>query len=60
MENKRYHVTWFIDPNRTILAGITVEATNVSEAMAIVCDRKIPIDEEKIVVMDDIKYIIQV
>ena len=37
---KRFHVTWFIDQKKTMLAGTTVDAKDITDAVKVVCKKK--------------------
>ena len=37
---KRFHVTWFIDDKKTMLAGTTVDAKDINDAVKVVCNKK--------------------
>jgi hypothetical protein len=50
---KKFHITWFIDEQKTTLTGITVEAKNAHFAIDIAI-------EKHNVLVDNIKYIIEI
>jgi hypothetical protein len=37
---KRFHVAWFIDQKKTMLAGTTVDAKDITDAVKVVCNKK--------------------
>jgi REP element-mobilizing transposase RayT len=52
--NKRFHITWFTDEKKTILAGTTIEADNIIDAVEKICSdskythTELPLDISKI------------
>jgi hypothetical protein len=60
MKPKRFHVTWFIDQKKTMLAGVTVEAKDIIDAVKVICKKKIAIHEDQVVNIDCIKYVMEV
>ena len=49
---KRFHITWFIDDEKTKLSGLTVEAKSITDAIKKIC--------KKNVLEVNIKYVIEV
>jgi hypothetical protein len=59
MATKRFHITWFIDTKKTILAGTTVEAKDITEAVNVLCDMRIQLFNGSIVNSELIKYVME-
>lgn len=60
MKPKKFHVTWFIDQKKTMLAGVTVEAKDILDAVKVICKKKIPIYDNQTVSIEQIKYVMEV
>jgi len=59
MQPKRFHVTWFIDQKKTMLAGVTVEAKDIVDAVKVICKKKIQIYDDQVVTIEQIKYVME-
>lgn len=57
---KKFHVTWFVDAKKAILAGKTIQAENIAIALLDICSQNIPKDNNTVVTLEDIKYIIEI
>jgi hypothetical protein len=59
MQTKKFHLTWFVDKKKTMLAGTTVEAEDISDAIKVLCKKKIQLQDGRIVDIEIIKYVME-
>ena len=58
-DKKRFHVTWFIDNQKRILKGTTVDAKDISEALKKVLKMEITLMSGDRLDVSMIKYIME-